>query len=69
VDTRTAIVTGASSGIGLALAQAYQSRHRRDPSLDLDATDATELMAQLFAGTDAYFSKYVSTGRSLRYSD
>jgi hypothetical protein len=35
VDTRTAIVTGASSGIGLALAQAYQSRHRRDPSLDL----------------------------------
>jgi NAD(P)-dependent dehydrogenase (short-subunit alcohol dehydrogenase family) len=37
VDTRTAIVTGASSGIGLALAQAYQSRHRRDPSLDLDA--------------------------------
>jgi NAD(P)-dependent dehydrogenase (short-subunit alcohol dehydrogenase family) len=37
VDTRTAIVTGASSGIGLALAQAYQSRHRRDQSLDLDA--------------------------------
>jgi NAD(P)-dependent dehydrogenase (short-subunit alcohol dehydrogenase family) len=29
LDTRTAIVTGASSGIGLALAQAYQSRHRR----------------------------------------
>ena len=30
MDTRTAIVTGAPSGIGLALAQAYQSRHRRD---------------------------------------
>ena len=29
MDTRTAIVTGASSGIGPALAQAYQSRHRR----------------------------------------
>ena len=29
MDTRTAIVTGASSGIGLALAQAYQSRHWR----------------------------------------
>jgi Nitronate monooxygenase len=29
VDTRTAIVTGTSNGIGLALAQAYQSRHRR----------------------------------------
>jgi hypothetical protein len=36
VDTRTAIVTGASSRIGLALAQAYQSGHRRDPSPDLD---------------------------------
>lgn len=36
MDTRTAIVTGASSGIGLALAQAYQSRHRRHPSLHLD---------------------------------
>lgn len=28
MDTRTAIVTGESSGIGLALAQAHQSRHR-----------------------------------------
>ena len=28
MDTKTAIVTGASSGIGLALAQAYPSRHR-----------------------------------------
>lgn len=31
-------------------------------------TDATELMTQLIAGTDAYFSRYVAAGRSIKSS-
>jgi NAD(P)-dependent dehydrogenase (short-subunit alcohol dehydrogenase family) len=34
VDTRTAIVTGASSGIGLALAQALGKCHRYSDSVN-----------------------------------